>query len=153
MIEEQAIVVAAGKEVWVETQRRSTCGQCSVNKGCGTAVLQQVLGNKRNRMAVHSRIPVSVGDKVVLGLDEQALVNTTINVYLLPLGLLILGAIVGQQFAEYFTLNHPMLWSMVVAVSGFVFGYRRAQRRSISMAADPRFRPVILRRDNSIVVS
>ncbi|MCK5666649.1 MAG: SoxR reducing system RseC family protein, partial [Thiotrichaceae bacterium] len=47
MIEEQAIVVNnEGRYVWVNTQRQSSCGQCSVKNGCGTQVLAKVLGNK-----------------------------------------------------------------------------------------------------------
>ena len=35
MIEEQATVVKnEGKYVWVNTQRQSSCGHCSVKNGC-----------------------------------------------------------------------------------------------------------------------
>ncbi len=153
MIEEHAIVVMADQGVWVETQRRTACGQCSANKGCGTAVLQNVLGNKRSRMMVHSRVPVAVGDHVVLGLDESALVSATLNVYLLPLGLLILGAVAGQLTGEWLNLSFPTLLSVAVAVLGFVLGYRRAQRQSKLMSRDPKYRPIILRHANSVEVT
>jgi len=40
MIEETASVVALEDDfAWVETQRKSTCGACAVNKGCGAATL------------------------------------------------------------------------------------------------------------------
>ena len=50
MIAENAQVVGfEGNDIWVETQRKTACGQCAANKGCGTAVLSKVLGNKRSR--------------------------------------------------------------------------------------------------------
>jgi sigma-E factor negative regulatory protein RseC len=40
MIEETARDVALEDDfAWVETQRKSTCGACVVNKGCGAATL------------------------------------------------------------------------------------------------------------------
>ncbi|WP_455199475.1 SoxR reducing system RseC family protein, partial [Kaarinaea lacus] len=70
MIEERAEVVSIEDgDIWVETQRRSACGQCAVNKGCGTAVLGKVIGNKRTRVRVLNPTDtrVSIGDEIVVG--------------------------------------------------------------------------------------
>ena len=67
MIEEQARVVALEEQgVWVETQRRSACGNCSVNNSCGTALLGKVLGVKRNKVFTLNpeSKSVAVGDEV-----------------------------------------------------------------------------------------
>ena len=45
MIEENGRVVdVEDGYAWIETERRSTCGSCSANKGCGTATLAKVMG-------------------------------------------------------------------------------------------------------------
>ncbi len=53
MITENAIVVSIdNNQTWIETQRKSVCGQCAANKGCGTSVLSKVIGNKFSKMKV-----------------------------------------------------------------------------------------------------
>jgi sigma-E factor negative regulatory protein RseC len=85
VIEETAIVVAVeGQTIWVETQRQTACGQCAANKGCGSAVWQKVLGKKRNILPVTGDLPVNVGDKVIIGVNEDSLVKGSIAVYAVP---------------------------------------------------------------------
>ena len=76
MIEEQGKVVALQNDwVWVETERKTACGQCSVSKGCGTSVLANVFGKKANSIAVMKTLPVKIGDEVIIGIEENSLVK------------------------------------------------------------------------------
>ena len=100
MIEETAQVVRVdGADVWVETRRRSTCSGCAAEKGCGTAALSKVLGNRRTLVRVLADMPLRVGDQVVIGIAEQALVRGSLAVYAVPLLLLLLGAVIGDMGA------------------------------------------------------
>jgi sigma-E factor negative regulatory protein RseC len=75
MIEENALVVVTeGEDAWVETSRRSSCGSCEA-KGCGTGALSQVLGRRRQRLRVKNPIAAVVGEQVVLGITESALIK------------------------------------------------------------------------------
>ena len=86
MLEEQATVVAIeNSSVWVEVQRKSVCGQCAANKGCGTVVLQKVVGNKRNIFRVIGELPVAVGDSVIIGVNENAVVKGSLIIYAIPI--------------------------------------------------------------------
>lgn len=141
MIEESARVVAAEDGyAWVETQRRSTCSACSLNKGCGTSVLAKVLGRRQNLLKVLDPVGVGPGEAVVVGLQEAALVRGAAAVYLVPLSAMILAALGAEG-----------LWASeagtaAAGLAGLGAGLLWVRRYTRRVAADPRFQPVILRR-------
>ncbi|MEW5756946.1 MAG: SoxR reducing system RseC family protein [Pseudomonadota bacterium] len=95
MIEETARVVAIeGEFAWVETERKSTCQSCAANKGCGTAVLSQTVGKRLARMKALNEAKARVGARVLVGIDEQALVRGSLAVYGVPLACMLGAAIV-----------------------------------------------------------
>jgi sigma-E factor negative regulatory protein RseC len=143
MIEEQAIVVEAGEGyAWVETQRRSSCSACATSEGCGAAVLAKAWGDRRMRVRAISNLPLQPGDSVVVGLAEGALLSGSLLVYLLPLLLLLAGAILGQAvFAG--AGDEPVMLS---GAAGLGLGFLIARIGSQWWQNDIRFQPVVLRR-------
>ncbi len=149
MIEETAHVVVAGAAgVWVETQRQSACGHCSARKGCGTAVLGKVLGQKRSRVQVANPddTPLRVGDEVIIGIDESALVRGSMAIYLVPLLSFFLFGLLGQVVAQQLFLDRiegmeseglSILFSLAGLFAGFVWARRYVH-------GDRRYQPVIL---------
>ncbi|MEN8761358.1 MAG: SoxR reducing system RseC family protein [Thiogranum sp.] len=150
MLEETAQVVRIkGDEVWVETQRRSSCDACSAEKGCGTATLSKVLGNRRNVIRVLSAIPLGVGDQVVIGIREQALVRGSLAVYAVPILLLLLGGLIGELGAKQFIWQNAELASVTLGISGLIAGLVWLKRFTRRIQNDPNFQPVVLRRQSS----
>jgi sigma-E factor negative regulatory protein RseC len=150
MLEETAQVVRIkGDEVWVETQRRSSCGSCAAEKGCGTATLSRVLGNRRNLVRVLSAIPLRVGDRVVIGIREQALVRGSLAVYAVPILLLLLGGLIGELGAEQFIWENAEIASVTLGISGLIAGLVWLKRFTRRIQNDPNFQPVVLRRQTS----
>jgi len=144
MIEETAYVVAVGPQgVWVETQRQSACGQCAARKGCGTAALSKVLGQKRSRVQVANpdQAPVRVGDEVVIGIDESALVRGSVVIYLVPLLSFFLFGVLGQTLARQLMLGSGEGLSIVFGLLGLLLGFAWARRYA---RGDRRYQPVIL---------
>ncbi|MCK4587448.1 MAG: SoxR reducing system RseC family protein [Gammaproteobacteria bacterium] len=147
MIEEFAQVVAfEGDDIWVETQRKSACGQCSANKGCGTAVLSKVLGNKRSTVRVlnPNATKVSIGDEIVVGIEEQALVRGSLAIYLAPLLALFVFGLLGGVLAEQFNLVKPDTLVIVFSLFGLGLGFMWVKRFSGVISRDPRYQPVLL---------
>lgn len=98
MIEETARVLATdGDFAWVETQRQSDCGSCAAKSACSTGVLQEWLGGKASRMRALNQARADVGDLVVVGMREQALVRGSIALYAAPLLAMFIGALLGEQ--------------------------------------------------------
>ena len=149
MIEERAQVVAfEGDDVWVETQRQSACGQCAANKGCGTATLAKVLGNKRTRVRVLNprATKVSVGDEIVVGIEEQALVRGSLAIYIAPLLALFLFGLLGEVIAAQFNMVQPDILVVILGLFGLGLGFIWVKRFSRVISSDSRYQPVLLHR-------
>lgn len=148
MIEEHAQVVELNAEgVWVETQRRTACGQCAANKGCGTATLAKVLGNKRSRVrALNPKSTVvAVGDEVIIGIDEQALVRGSLAVYALPLLSMFVLGLLGQVLSTQILIDNVELMTIVFSIAGLLLGFFWVRRFTGNIASDERYQPVLLR--------
>lgn len=143
MIEEQAVVVDIGEGyAWVETQRRSACSACATSEGCSTAMLAKAWGDRTARVRAIATLPLQVGDQVIVGLAEGALLSGSLLVYLLPLALLLAGALLGQAaFAG--AGDEPVMLSGAV---GLGLGFLVARNWSRRWQDDTRFQPVVLRR-------
>jgi sigma-E factor negative regulatory protein RseC len=147
MLEETARVVRIDTDgVWVETQRRSTCSSCSAQTGCGTATLARVLGSRRSRVRVVSDLALRVGDRVVIGIREQALVRGSLAVYAVPVALLLLGAVVGELGAKRFLWQSAELASSVLGVAGLLAGLWWLKGFTRRIRDDRHYQPVVLRR-------
>lgn len=149
MIEERAEVVSIENgNVWVETQRRSACAQCAVNSGCGTAVIGKVIGNKRSRVRVLNPkdTKVSIGDEIVVGIDEQALVRGSLMIYVVPLISLFLFGFLGEVLSEQLNVYIPDVLPIIFGLSGLVVGFYLVKIFSRDIRGDIRYQPVLLHR-------
>lgn len=147
MIEETAEVVGIdGDGVWVETARRSTCSGCAAQHGCGTAVLSKVLGTRRTRIRVLADIPLAIGDRVVIGVAERALVRGSLAVYAVPLLALLLGALLGRLGADGGVWTSGEAASVVLGLAGLAAGLLWLKRFTRRIQQDRDYQPVVLKR-------
>lgn len=144
------VVHADGNDILVEVQRQSACGQCAANKGCGTAVLQKVLGNRRTRLPVLSNLPVHAGDEVVVGLEEEAFLKGSFAVYLVPLIFVFVFGWLGETLGAQLFLNSGDAISIAFAFTGFVAGALWLRRLNASVKHNPAYQPTILRLVNAV---
>jgi len=154
MITENATVVSIeNNQTWIETQRKSACGQCSANKGCGTSVLAKVVGNKLSKMKAINKINAQVGDEVIVGLNEKSLLKGAFMTYMSPLLYLFLFSFVGQFIADTLVVAESELLVIIFALSGFYLGMRKLKNFSAAISEDENYQPVILKKSNSILVN
>lgn len=138
-IEEQGVVVAAD-DAWatVRVERKSTCGSCSARSGCGNGVLAQVLGRRELVLRLANTQNLRSGDRVILGVRDDALVSGALVMYLLPLfGLMLFPAMVAALF--------PALhdgWMIPAGIAGFALGLAAVRRWMRGQGR--RFDPVLL---------
>jgi sigma-E factor negative regulatory protein RseC len=154
MLEERATVVSVNdKDIWVEVKRQSTCGQCAANKGCGTATLQKVLGNKRNIFRVTGDLSVIVGDEVVIGINEDAVVKGSLLVYALPIVSIITFALIGEAVASRIILSLDRdIASLLGAALGLVVSVLGLRWHSRKSSSHPNYQPVLLRHVSQLVL-
>ncbi len=146
MIEESATVVELdGQYAVVETIRKSTCGSCEAKTSCGTAVLSKVVGNRANRMRLRNTIHAQVGDTIILGLHERALLQTSFLFYLTPLFSCFLFALLGRFIDDGVGEVATISFSLVGLLSGLAF----VKWLSIKLELDSRYQAVLLRHDVS----
>jgi sigma-E factor negative regulatory protein RseC len=145
MIEENAVVVATEAGIAeVEIQRRSSCNACSARGGCGVSLLDRVLGRRPQHLLLPNKLGVGVGDEVVIGMPEGALLKAAVAAYMVPLLGLLAGGIIGEGFVvEPASSQLPPLFG---GLAGLVLGLVATRLYSRRLAADPRWRAVLLRR-------
>lgn len=146
MIEEIATVIAcSGQQAILEAQRQSTCGSCGAKAGCGTAVFAKTLGKKSSQITVENNLNLQVGDKVIVGLHENALLLGSFVIYLFPLLGMMLFALAGNYISNYFSINNELL-IIGAALIGFILTISFVKRFNAQIKTDPRFQPVILKK-------
>lgn len=131
MIENSARVVRVeGDLAWVRAESPASCGACG-GKGCGSSTLVRMVHPREPEYPVLNPICAQAGDTVVVGIEEGALLSAAVSGYLVPLLMLLAGALLGG------------VWGEAQAIAGSVVGLVAAAlwlRRRRALPA-----PVILR--------
>jgi len=118
MVEETAQVIKIkGDRVWVMAIQKSACGSCEAQKGCGHSLLAKV-GQKQIELPVaRNGLDVVVDDMVVIGVPEQAILRTSLLMYGLPLGAMIVVAF----FSKWLALSEGV--SVILAFLALLLGF------------------------------
>jgi sigma-E factor negative regulatory protein RseC len=147
MIEEAGqIVDVQGAYAWIESERSTSCGDCSARAGCGTGAIARVLGQRRVHLRVLNRIDARVGDHVVVGIPESGLVRGSLAVYAVPLLGLLAGALAGEFAGNQFFPDGSDITAVFGAFAGLAAGIGWLRHFSRATETDASFQPVILRR-------
>ena len=150
MIEESARVIASEEGfAIVETQTRAACGACNTEHSCSTSVLSGLFKRRENRLKVLNPIHATPGQRVVIGLQERALVTVSLATYLLPLVCLIMFSLAAQEAVDYWHWSHQELSSIVGGLFGLIVGLGFLRRFSKRSRNNPDYQAVILRQDYS----
>lgn len=145
MIEEYAIVTkSAGTTATLEIERRTACGLCGQKRGCGNATWGKMLGHDSHDFTAENQINAQVGDSVVVGVDEQAVLNSAFFLYVVPL----VGLLIGTLLADYLFKNQ--FYVILGAVLGLVLGFLWVKGHLIGhdksgVACSKKYQAVILR--------
>jgi sigma-E factor negative regulatory protein RseC len=147
VIEETGRVVNVGDGyAWIETEPAGTCGSCSARKGCGTSALASLFGRRAAPLRVVNHVNASVGDRVVIGIEEAGLVRGSLAVYTAPLAGLFAGGLLGRFAGGAVMPGMAEIASILGALAGLVAGLAWLRRFSRHTEQDARYQPVILRR-------
>ncbi len=153
MIEEKATVVQIEEEfAWLETRRKSACAACSAQNGCGTGILSRVLGKRTTHVRAINRIDAHVGDEVIVGINENALVRGSFAIYIVPLICMFALGLAGEYSARRLGIEHTELASVISGLLGLYFGFRWVGRFSARISVNSDYQPVVLRKTSDIVV-
>jgi len=138
------VVSIEGDSVWVETRQTSACNACSARAGCGQGFLNSVFSGKRHHVKVAAdsfKGQLAVNDQVEIAIPEHVMLQGSFWVYLLPLLMMIVGAVVAQQWSQ----ETNDLYSMTGAGLGFILAAMMLRWHSARHQANPKYQPVLHR--------
>lgn len=145
MIEEYAIVTGRiDAQATLEIERRTACGLCGQKRGCGNATWGKLLGHNHHTFTAENPINAKVGDSVVVGIDEHAVLNSAFYLYVVPL----LAMLAGTVLADHFFNNQ--FYVVLGAAFGLVLGFLWVKghligRNQSGLAYSKKYQAVILR--------
>jgi sigma-E factor negative regulatory protein RseC len=126
----------------VVTSVRSVCENCASTGGCGFVKLSQLLCYSPKEFKVDNPVGVGPGDDVIIGAVEGTLVRFSLVVYLVPLLLLVAGAMVGEFATPIgFSRDIYAIGGFLAALAPSIAWMRAVNRR---YRDSPDVRPVIL---------
>lgn len=146
MIEEQAQVVEINDDQLIlQAQTQSACGSCSARNGCGTSLLSKVVGRKFTRFQAANNINAKVGDTVVVGLSEDALLKGSLVMYLVPIVAMLLFSLLADVLLLSDVPSRDLMIALS-AIAGFVLGALLAKWYFARQSNKQQFSPVVLRK-------
>lgn len=154
MIEEHAIVVGVKDDAaMLEIIRKTPCGLCGKSRGCGISLWGKLFNHKSEFKATNN-IGAKVGDSVIVGIEEQALLKSSMTIYGLPLLAVLLGALIGMAFLpQEAGAAQKDLYAVIGATLGLALSLIWLKGHSAGQTYNANYQPVILRTDNQIVMN
>lgn len=148
MLEERAKVLSVAEHsIWVSADRQQGCAKCEAGEGCGGGMLTKLVKRKAAELEVRCEITgLQPGDEVIVGLDERALLKTSLMAYLVP----VIGLFAGALFAQYL-LGANDLVTAAMGLVGLAAGFLLLGRFSERVRAKPEYMPTVLKRSSGNV--
>jgi len=151
MIEESAQILSCDEQfAIVETEVQTACGGCQSQHSCGTSVLAGLFKNRHNRLRVLNPIQAKPGERVIIGLREQALVQASLMAYLLPLVCMIGLAIAADRFGVSLGWTDTELFSILAGLLGLLGGLLLLNWFTRRHRHDAAYQAVVLRLQTGI---
>lgn len=137
------IVAVETDSVWVETIRKSTCGACSAQKGCGHGLLNRIRDGQRGLVRVlpgaFSLADCRVNDEVSISLPDEVILRGSLIVYMLPLVAMLCGAAAGSRWLPW----SPDPAAVAGAALGFAAGVALVRWHAWQHRHDARLQPTL----------
>jgi sigma-E factor negative regulatory protein RseC len=145
MIEEQAVIVELqGERALLEIERSQPCGICGATRGCGLSIWGRFFSRRSSKFSASNKLNAKVGDRVVVGVEEGAVFSSAMISYVVPLGTLLGGGLLGSSLAT--TTPTSDLYASLGALVGLFAGLMLVKFYSAGKQLSGRYSPVMLRR-------
>ncbi len=153
MIEERAVILSlkngadhgdsqqvnSNQIATLEIERKTACGLCGQTRGCGNSIWGKLFAHQSTAFKAQNRINAKVGDSVIVGINEKALLKSAMLLYILPLATMLIGAILAKHFFA------TELSAVLGAAIGLILGLLWVKGHTMSNSYFKLQQPVILR--------
>ena len=148
MITENGIVTqATPTTAWVKTTRSAACESCSSKDSCGTSHH----GSKEMTVTVKNTLSVQKGDSVVIGIETKPMLYLSFLLYIFPILLLVVGAVIGDTLAPLFQMNKSLA-AMALGFSSFAVAFLVVRKRQATLSGNDAYKPFLVRKKSRSAV-
>lgn len=135
------VVGLDGHRVWLEPEQTTSCGSCASAGACGTKGIGTIASRlELRRFSMVNEHRLAVGERIVVGVSERALLRASATAYAIPLAVA-LGAGALAQWAK-----GDDIVTMIATLSGLALGLLAARLTASWLGARGQLTPRFLRR-------
>lgn len=140
MATEQGVVIKIDSgAAWVKTVKSGDCKGCSARGAC-----HSLGGSDDAQVKAINEAGARVGDRIVLSFETSSLLKATFLLYVFPILLLLIGALMGQGIAPHIGFD-PSGFSAITGFSFFFAAVLIVKSRANKLAKKSEYRPRITR--------
>lgn len=142
MITEDGIVTHATPETaWIKTTRSAACESCASKDSCGVGHHP----SEEMTITVPNTLGVKNGDHVLVGMDSAPMLFLSFFLYVFPIILLIIGALIGDALAPALEMNRSVL-SMGFGFLLFAVAFLIIRKKQAGMSKKDKYKPFLVRK-------
>jgi sigma-E factor negative regulatory protein RseC len=135
------VVAVDGEMVWLEPEQTTSCGACASSASCGAKGIGTLASRvEARRFPLDNPAGLVVGERVVVGVGEGALLKASLTAYAIPL-VVALGA---GGIAQWLAGSDGI--TMAAMAAGLAVGLLAARRSAGRLSARGELAPHFLRR-------
>jgi len=132
------VVSLEGNVAWLVPEQTGSCGGCAASGSCGAKGIGTLASRlEYRRFKIDNEANLFVGERVVIGIPDNALIKASITAYAIPLATLLLaGALAQWRFGKDLATMAAMVIGLLVGL-----GFSRVSASRLLMQGDlaPRF--------------
>ena len=142
MVTENGIVIDASTSLArIRATRSGACKACSSKDTCGISDRS----NKEVIVTVKNTLNVQKGDSVVVGMKSSPFLIIAFLLYVFPIILMIIGALIGNRISLSIGQSSGFL-SILTGVLFFVLSYVFIRRKSKGLSDQDDYKPFLVRK-------
>jgi sigma-E factor negative regulatory protein RseC len=132
------VVSLEGNVAWLVPEQTGSCGGCAASGSCGAKGIGTIASRlEYRRFKIDNEANLAVGERVVIGIPDNALIKASITAYAIPLATLLLaGALAQWRFGNDLATMAAMVVGLLV---GLGFSRMSAGRLLMQGNLAPRF--------------
>ena len=140
ILERARVERVAAPYAWVQCESQAGCQRCAAGKGCGAGLFAGLLRGRLSHVKAVFREPLKVGDLVMIGIAESALLGAAILLYIIPLvGLFVVAWLGGVAYP-----GNKELAVFIGGVTGFMVSWMVIRHAARNQQWARLFQPVVV---------
>ena len=143
VMEEGVIIKVNGTTAVLRTRQKTSCESCAERKHCHTSG-----ADKEMEVEAFNTVNAKVGDRVVVSFDSGRLFLLAFFLYVFPIILMIIGALIGDRLAAAYSGN-PSAYSALCGFGFFSISMGIVKWKDHQARKTGKFRPEIIRINSS----